>query len=179
MIINYGLNRKKDDTYEWIPFKFSKEYPNIKIPSKNNYKTVGTYIAEIKKQKKENHMSSNIQQTETLINSNPILTILAERGNNYGSFDKHAQITQALKTILHNTPNWKKENLTPSMQESLEMVMHKIGRILNGDPCYLESWRDIVGYVQLVMDELAKTEGATDGRVVGMKVINGKLIDIS
>ena len=38
--------------------------------------------------------------------------------------------------------------------ESLEMVQHKIGRIVNGDPTYLDSWVDIVGYTQLVIDEL-------------------------
>ena len=34
------------------------------------------------------------------------------------------------------------------------MMQHKIGRILNGDPAYLDSWVDIVGYTQLVVNEL-------------------------
>ena len=51
------------------------------------------------------------------------------------------------------TPNWSK--LAPDQRESLEMVAHKIGRILNGDPDYHDSWRDIVGYAKLVADRLA------------------------
>ena len=50
------------------------------------------------------------------------------------------------------------------------MIMHKISRILNGDPNYVESWRDISGYAELVVKELGETEGATDG-VVQYKVV--------
>ena len=38
--------------------------------------------------------------------------------------------------------------------ECLEMIAHKIGRILNGDPNYGDSWRDIAGYATLVADRL-------------------------
>jgi hypothetical protein len=30
------------------------------------------------------------------------------------------------------------------------MIQHKIGRILNGDPDYVDNWDDIAGYSQLV-----------------------------
>lgn len=83
-----------------------------------------------------------------------IQATLVERGSRYGEFDGHARITQGLKRIMHRTDNWK--NLTFSQQESLEMVAHKIGRILNGDPSYLDSWVDIVGYTQLVVNELER-----------------------
>lgn len=81
-----------------------------------------------------------------------IKEVLAERGSRYGAFDGHAQITQDLKAIMHISPNWF--YLTDSQKESLEMVAHKIGRILNGDPTYLDSWVDIVGYTQLVVEQL-------------------------
>jgi hypothetical protein len=103
--------------------------------------------------------------------------ILAERGNRYGSFDGHALLTQQLKQtfLKYSGPTTRR---TPSMDEALDMIFHKIGRIGNGDPYYIESWRDIVGYTQLVVNELQTTEGASDGRVISMKVIKGKLIDI-
>lgn len=78
--------------------------------------------------------------------------ILAERGSRYGSFSGHAFITQQLKDVMENSPNWSKINV--SQKEALEMVAHKIGRILNGDPNYLDSWVDIVGYTQLIVDQL-------------------------
>lgn len=81
-----------------------------------------------------------------------IKDVLAERGSRYGKFSGHAQITQDIKSIMRVTPNWF--YLTDSQKESLEMVAHKIGRVLNGDPGYLDSWVDIIGYTQLVVDQL-------------------------
>jgi hypothetical protein len=79
--------------------------------------------------------------------------ILQERGNRYGKFSGHAELTQALKdTFVKHAVSWK--SLTPSMRESLDMIFHKIGRIGNGDPFYDDSWIDIAGYSQLVVDEL-------------------------
>ena len=81
-----------------------------------------------------------------------ITTILAERGSRYGDFATHALITQSLKDVMKNTPNWG--TLSPSQKEALEMTAHKIGRILNGDPDYDDSWVDIGGYTKLVADDL-------------------------
>jgi hypothetical protein len=80
--------------------------------------------------------------------------ILTERGSRYGEFDKHAYITQELKAIMRDTDNWKNDKLTPDMKEALEMIQHKIGRILNGDPFYKDSWVDIEGYAKLVSKTL-------------------------
>ena len=77
---------------------------------------------------------------------------LTERGSKYGSFVGHADITQQLKAVMHDTPNWEK--LHSDQKECLEMVAHKVGRILNGDPNYHDSWHDIVGYCKLVADRL-------------------------
>ena len=81
-----------------------------------------------------------------------ITTILAERGSRYGDFATHALITQNLKDVMKKTPNWG--ILSPSQKEALEMTAHKIGRILNGDPDYDDSWVDIGGYTKLVADDL-------------------------
>lgn len=81
-----------------------------------------------------------------------IAATLEERGNRYGSFDEHARITQSLKRAMADSPNWAK--LTDAQRESLEMVAHKMGRILNGDPNYHDSWHDMIGYTKLVADTL-------------------------
>jgi len=83
----------------------------------------------------------------------PIDDTLKDRGTKYGKFNKHAELTQRLKTIMRSAPGWH-NNLTDSQRECLEMVQHKIGRILNGDPKYIDSWVDIIGYTKLVIDEL-------------------------
>lgn len=77
---------------------------------------------------------------------------LKERGNRYGIFARHAEITQRLKHVLQGYPNWQK--LSASQKEALDMIVHKIGRILNGDPDYADSWHDIAGYATLVEKEL-------------------------
>lgn len=84
--------------------------------------------------------------------TNTLASVLEERGNRYGPFSDHAQITQALKTVMIMTDKWPR--LTNSQKESLEMIAHKIGRILNGDPNYADSWVDIAGYAQLIVDQL-------------------------
>ncbi len=77
---------------------------------------------------------------------------LRERGTRYGPFITNGTYAQALKDICRNTPAWAE--MLPYQREALEMVCHKIARILNGDPNYDDSWRDIAGYSQLVVDEL-------------------------
>jgi len=77
---------------------------------------------------------------------------LEERGTRYGAFPEHAVISQALQAVMRATPRWKE--LQPFQKEALMMFAHKVGRILNGDPNYADSWHDIAGYAQLVVDEL-------------------------
>jgi hypothetical protein len=78
--------------------------------------------------------------------------VLAERGNRYGAFKDGANIMQQLKSVMRSTDGW--ERLTYSQKEALEMIQHKIGRVLNGDPTYVDSWTDISGYSQLIVSEL-------------------------
>jgi hypothetical protein len=87
-----------------------------------------------------------------------IQTTLNERGKRYGEFPAHAYITQSIKEVMCDTAQWSE--LTFDKREALEMIAHKIGRILNGDPEYLDSWVDIVGYAQLVVNQLEKKESA-------------------
>lgn len=82
----------------------------------------------------------------------PVATTLAERGARYGNYAEHARITQAIKSAMADSPNWP--ILAADQRETLEMVAHKIGRILNGDPDFHDSWHDINGYVRLVADRL-------------------------
>jgi hypothetical protein len=81
-----------------------------------------------------------------------IASTLAERGTRYGDFSEHARITQNIKRAMADSPNWGA--LPDPMKESLEMLAHKVGRILNGGPHYHDSWHDIGGYAKLVADTL-------------------------
>lgn len=84
-----------------------------------------------------------------------IADILQERGSRYGSFVGHADITLRLKRQMQQSPKW--DALADDQIEALHMIAHKIGRILNGDPNYADSWVDIAGYAKLVADRLEGT----------------------
>lgn len=77
--------------------------------------------------------------------------ILAQRQKTHGDFKNHAVISQELKAVL-----WKHDfqDLEPHQVEALEMICHKIARILNGNPNYRDHWDDIAGYATLVPKEL-------------------------
>jgi len=81
---------------------------------------------------------------------------LAERGNNYGKFTGHSDLSQTLKIEFddHVRNVGNPELFTNSMNEAIEMIMHKLARIANGDPTYDDSWRDISGYATLIVKEL-------------------------
>lgn len=82
--------------------------------------------------------------------------VLNERGKRYGKFTGHAAITQAIKSVMFNTR--QDLELAADQREALEMIAHKIGRIINGDPDYADSWVDIAGYAKLVADRLEGKE---------------------
>ena len=77
---------------------------------------------------------------------------LAERGARYGEFATHAEISQALKKVVLA----ERRPLEPYQREALEMICHKLARIVNGDPNYTDSWRDVAGYASLVVLELER-----------------------
>lgn len=92
------------------------------------------------------------EEFEACGKSTGIDATVEERGNRYGAFKDGADIMQELKGVMRSTRNWS--NLTPSQREALEMIQHKVGRILNGDPNYTDSWHDIQGYARLIEEEL-------------------------
>lgn len=81
-----------------------------------------------------------------------IAATLAERGSRYGDFMTHAEVTQAIKHEIRQGVSFTK--MEDDMVEALDMIAHKIGRIVNGDPRYADSWVDIAGYAKLVADRL-------------------------
>jgi len=77
---------------------------------------------------------------------------LAERQKTHGSFRVHAAIAQSLKDCIREHPGWA--SLNTSQREALEMVCHKIARMLSGNPNEIDHWHDCIGYCRLVEVEL-------------------------
>lgn len=85
---------------------------------------------------------------------NNVDVVLEERGKRYGSFIGHAMVTQDLKRVITEHLANRAKALSDDQQEALDMICHKIGRIINGDPDYQDSWTDIAGYSKLIADRL-------------------------
>ena len=84
-----------------------------------------------------------------------LATVLSERGSRYGTLMSNATISQGLKEIIHSSSNW--EAMPPDMREALDMIVHKISRIVEGDFDYDDSWIDISGYSTLIVERLHLT----------------------
>lgn len=82
--------------------------------------------------------------------------MLAGREKRYGTFNNHADISQKLKAVMRERSGW--EALAHDQREALEMIQHKIARVLNGDPTYHDNWLDIAGYATLVADRLEREQ---------------------
>lgn len=80
--------------------------------------------------------------------------ILNERGARYGTFAGQAEISQHLKIVVRSYLDKRSKVLADDQMEAVEMICHKLARIINGDPDYHDSWTDVAGYSQLVADRL-------------------------
>jgi len=86
---------------------------------------------------------------------------LNDRGLTYGSFEENSEVAQDLKAVLSEWTVGHK----PYMREALGMICSKLSRIACGDPMYIDSWRDISGFANRVVEILERTPGATDAKV--------------
>lgn len=78
---------------------------------------------------------------------------LKERGKRYGSFKSFSMTSQDFKKLLNFYLERQNCTLSDPHKEALDMILHKIGRIINGDPNYKDNWHDIAGYARLAEDE--------------------------
>jgi len=77
---------------------------------------------------------------------------LEERQKTHGEFSSHAEISQSIKREIMAASGYFM--LSTDQREALDMIAHKIARILNGNPNYIDHWHDIAGYATLVEMEL-------------------------
>ena len=80
--------------------------------------------------------------------------ILDSRAKDYGKFIEGAEIMQMLKRLVHNYIEDRGTPLAFDQREAIDMIIHKLGRIINGNPDKVDHWVDIAGYSTLVADRL-------------------------
>ena len=90
--------------------------------------------------------------------SESIQKMLAARRGRYerhGDFGVLSGLSQSLEDTIREHVNgaaW--EAMSALQREALKMLVHKIARIVNGDPDYPDTWRDIAGYCTRVAEIL-------------------------
>lgn len=100
--------------------------------------------------------------------------ILDGREEEYGSFTLWAHLGRRLMEVCENAPSWQR--MTSSEQYAIIMICAKLARVLNGNPHHADSWRDIAGYAQLVVNQLQNMDGATDAVVTIKTRKNGEWV---
>jgi hypothetical protein len=79
---------------------------------------------------------------------------LDERAQDYGKFKDGAALMQGIKRLLADHAAKHDKTFADDQWEALEMIVHKMARIVNGNPDKVDSWVDIAGYATLVADRL-------------------------
>jgi hypothetical protein len=97
---------------------------------------------------------STIAINPQVLNSDQVKALLDERAKNYGTFEALSKIVQSLKGVIYKELGSRSKALADDQIEALDMICHKIARIINGDPNHLDSWQDIAGYARLVAERL-------------------------
>lgn len=79
--------------------------------------------------------------------------VLEARQKTHGDFSDHSRITQGLKNVvameLYKRDERGQPQLAPEQREAIDMILHKIGRVIAGNPNEPDHWVDIAGYAQI------------------------------
>lgn len=94
------------------------------------------------------------QAIEEHLQETNVDAVLDSRAKDYGKFIEGAEIMQMLKRVVHNYIEKRGTPLAFDQREAIDMIIHKLGRIINGNPDKVDHWVDIAGYSTLVADRL-------------------------
>jgi hypothetical protein len=88
--------------------------------------------------------------TPTIVKIEPVdrtEALIKEREQTHGPYPLKAQLIQMLKDDVRRFQGWHR--LSPAQKESIDMILHKIGRIITGDATHEDHWDDVAGYALL------------------------------
>ena len=88
---------------------------------------------------------------------------LSKREGQYGQYKVVSQISQDIKKIMRQSPNYY--TMPDYARESLDMIANKMARLLNGNYYLNDTWHDISGYSALVVmtnQEMEKADESHD-----------------
>jgi len=105
-------------------------------------------------EKKRAQESQKLELTGIEMYEDAVDETLDARAVEYGKFIEGAEVMQMLKRVVQAALNNRDKTLAHDQAEAMDMIIHKIGRIVNGNPDVVDHWLDIAGYAKLVADRL-------------------------
>ena len=85
---------------------------------------------------------------------------IPNRDDQHGGMEAVGQLAQNMKGCMRTGDNW--HSLTLGEREALDMIVHKISRILSGaDPHDPQHWEDVAGYAHAAMRSRSTTTPTT------------------
>jgi hypothetical protein len=132
------------------------KHPKMRVKDVAEHFNVHTsYIYAVRRKAgQEPEVSRPIINPEITMETSDVDAILDSRAKDYGKFIEGAEIMQMLKRVVHNYIEKRGTPLAFDQREAIDMIIHKLGRIINGNPDKVDSWRDVAGYSTLVADRL-------------------------
>ena len=91
--------------------------------------------------------------------------LIDKRESTHGDYTDKCNCIWRTKQVWHMQDGW--DRLPATHRESLDMIAHKVARILTGNPHHVDHWRDIAGYAQLIVRELEKQRSEIGLKAVG------------
>lgn len=85
-----------------------------------------------------------------------IKSVLEERGESYGDYKTTAVLSQGMGGMLMLGASYS--SASEASKESMQMIVRKLVRLSNGGDKHKDNWVDIIGYAQLALDEISKTD---------------------
>lgn len=96
----------------------------------------------------ESPATVQVPHLEVVKPSSDLEETLKRRSGTHGNFVVQFDTAQRLKEVCKG--GTKYDSMPEPMKEALDMVCHKLSRIVEGDPMFVDHWHDIAGYCQLI-----------------------------
>jgi hypothetical protein len=158
--VNYAILKGNDAALQHICRFYDLDPLAVKAGAKDLTERSGPMTAtEVAEAITTKH--SNIQTGEPQGDvSSGLEATLQQRGQTHGDYTDHARITQKLKNIVQGELLLRdtrgQDKLSHCAEESLDMILHKIGRIIAGQWDEPDHWQDIAGYATITEKRIKK-----------------------
>jgi transposase-like protein len=149
-----GLNMMRDQLGDKAPKRFILTREEVEYANKLGI-SLDKFGEELEKMRAQQGAAGSAPRPIEMFDyADQVDETLDARAVEYGKFIEGAEVMQMLKRVVQAALNNRDKTLAHDQAEAMDMIIHKIGRIVNGNPDVVDHWLDIAGYAKLVADRL-------------------------